>query len=152
MSSRNWHSTVFLSFHEIEDWVNFILWCSYLTENFDSLWYNMRLIWSFTIGLDDGNSITQSLSRHKYSDQTIYSLWINKAKYVESVKNAFADCSPWLSISLYPSVLSLNRFIFYQICKLVIPAIRITSSSCHHYFHTPNRNQTKLGPVEKYWL
>ena len=28
----------------------------------------------------------------------------------------------------------------------------MTSSSCHLYFHTPSTNQTKLGPVEKYWL
>ena len=28
----------------------------------------------------------------------------------------------------------------------------MTSSSCHFYFHTPSRDQTKLGPVEKYWL
>ena len=28
----------------------------------------------------------------------------------------------------------------------------MTSSSCHIYFHTPSGNQTKLWPVEKYWL
>ena len=32
------------------------------------------------------------------------------------------------------------------------PAIRMTFSSRDIYFHTLSRNQTKLGPVEKYWL
>ena len=31
-------------------------------------------------------------------------------------------------------------------------ALRMTSSSRNIYFHTLSRNQTKLGPVEKYWL
>ena len=31
-------------------------------------------------------------------------------------------------------------------------AIRMTSSSRDIYFHMSNRNQTKLWPVEKYWL
>ena len=31
-------------------------------------------------------------------------------------------------------------------------AIWMTSSSRDIYFHTPSRNQTKLLPVEKYWL
>ena len=34
----------------------------------------------------------------------------------------------------------------------LLSAIRMTSSSRDIYFHTPSRNQTKLWPVEKYWL
>ena len=35
---------------------------------------------------------------------------------------------------------------------LDVTAIRMTSSSRDIYFHTPSRDQTKLWPVEKYWL
>ena len=36
-----------------------------------------------------------------------------------------------------------------SVCKT---AIRRMYSSSDIYFHTPSRNQTKLWPVEKYWL
>ena len=46
---------------------------------------------------------------------------------------------------------------YEQLWKLVtlnsfLSAIRKTSSSRDIYFHTPSRNQTKLWPVQKYWL
>ena len=37
-------------------------------------------------------------------------------------------------------------------CIFYKTAIRMTYSSRDIYFHTPSRNQTKLSPVEKYWL
>ena len=38
------------------------------------------------------------------------------------------------------------------VCQLRLSAMPMTSSSCHIYFHMPSGNQTKLWPVEKYWL
>ena len=79
----------------------------------------------------------------------------------------------WVSQKIYP-ILKLNfevvnismrkmivspdsgkmyKSIWYLICLFLCPAaIPMTSSSCDIYFHTSSGNQTKLEPVEKYWL
>ena len=39
-----------------------------------------------------------------------------------------------------------------EFSEWTLTALRMTSSSRDIYFHTPSRNQTKVWPVEKYWL
>ena len=80
--------------------------------------------------------------------------WIIKNSNAKHVR--FMGSAKGLSLNCKGAVIIYGRGwgwrqMFLNIIKCY-PAIQMTSSSRDIYFQTPNRNQTKLWPAEKYWL
>ena len=69
---------------------------------------------------------------------------------IVSIVKSLSEQTSTLSLTFFALSTILQQQTDLIVDQIFLSAIRMTYSSRDNYFHTPNRNQTKLLPVEKY--